>query len=172
VKCNVPKQKWKRKLSVELQNEILYSWSVISQIQTEMDHLKRETQKCKILWMVYAPKHLFLQIFHQHIQSLRYKVFNFKILLHINLSTIGVLGLKLYRLFEDQIICYILPHFSLVSIHNRKQKVWWFIYVCVCVCTIQYISQNSNKLRVFQSQRTFPISIVKTVHFKIIIIFI
>jgi hypothetical protein len=38
------------------------------------------------------------------------------------------------------------------------------------VCIIQYISQNYNKLRVFQSQRAFHSSILKTVHFKMIII--
>jgi hypothetical protein len=109
----------------------------------------------------------FLNIFHQNVQSLGNKKVNLKILLNTNLLNIDVLGVTEHWLIDDEISCYNLPNFSLVSKYCRQNKRngGSCIYVRSNILAKPITNFKHSNLN-----EHFKVSIVKLVHFKIIII--
>jgi len=96
-----------------------------------MEHLNRQKQKMKHVIDDIRSKNIFKN-FPLIFSSVSYGIVNFKIQLHINLSTKDVLDFKQYRSFENEIICCNLPNLSLVSKHHRKSRKEdvSFLYIC------------------------------------------
>jgi hypothetical protein len=133
-----------------------------------MDHLNSDTKKQYLRDDIRSNKNS-LKMFHQIIRSLRNKKVNLEILLNTNLLNIDVLGFTEHWLIDDEISCYNLPNFSLVSKYCRHNKR----YGGSCIYVRAYIlAKPITNFKHLNLDEHFKVSIVKLVHFKILFVYI
>jgi hypothetical protein len=134
-------------------------------IEAEIEHSTRESkfQQCR----EHTSKNKgSLRIFHQNIHSFRNKRTNLEVLLNNNLPAIDVLGFTDW-LLEEEISCYILPNYSLISKYcrNGRKNGGSCIYVKTNI-----IAKPMTNFEYLNVGEHFEASIVKLVNFKIVII--